>query len=420
MHTSAVAPRRELARGVDVGIEAATGRRGRRGPGSTARDGCREASAAIAASARSCVSGRGRHDDRASARSSACARGARSRRRARPPRRGSPRAASRVGRLRRVEASPAPRPPRCATARARCRGPNRPAPTTPGRFGRHDRLLRRRVGHGVTAGAIAGPRAPAAGRPRRAPRCRPRTGQGPPLLAALGPMSAQVWSSGVTMPHAASTSSARVNSEASPSIASRMQRLVRLGGVVAERRAVGEVHVHACARPGPARAPWPRSAAGCPRRAGCASPAGSARARWRASRKSISGGRLNWTAISVARRGQPLAGAQVEGHVRPAPVLDLQLERHERLDRRAWGPPPAPRGSRRPGRRRPSPRCTARAPRRRRTRARRPLGVDGPQDPHLLVAQRVGLEGDGRLHGHQASSCRMWFWRMSRLAPASS
>ena len=31
-----------------------------------------------------------------------------------------------------------------------------------------------------------------------------------------------------------------------------------------------------------------------------------------------------------------------------------------------------------------------------------PGGVDGPQDAQLLVAQRVGLEGDGRLHGHQA------------------
>ncbi len=32
----------------------------------------------------------------------------------------------------------------------------------------------------------------------------------------------------------------------------------------------------------------------------------------------------------------------------------------------------------------------------------RPVGVDGPQHAHLLVAQGVSLEVDGRLHGHQA------------------
>jgi hypothetical protein len=39
-----------------------------------------------------------------------------------------------------------------------------------------------------------------------------------------------------------------------------------------------------------------------------------------------SGGCLNWMLISVARLAEALAGADVEGHAGPAPVVDLELE----------------------------------------------------------------------------------------------
>ena len=53
------------------------------------------------------------------------------------------------------------------------------------------------------------------------------------------------------------------------------QPLVRLGQVGAEGAAVHEVHVHRCGSASPARAPWRRSRARCPRPAGRARPAGS-------------------------------------------------------------------------------------------------------------------------------------------------
>ena len=43
---------------------------------------------------------------------------------------------------------------------------------------------------------------------------------------------------------------------------------------------------------------------------------------------------MNWTAISLARFGQPLAGPQVERHAGPAPVVDEELEGDEGLGRR--------------------------------------------------------------------------------------
>ena len=46
------------------------------------------------------------------------------------------------------------------------------------------------------------------------------------------------------------------------------------------------------------------------------------------------GARWNWIAIVVSRRGQPLAGADVERRVRPAPVVDVELRRDVRLRRR--------------------------------------------------------------------------------------
>ena len=96
--------------------------------------------------------------------------------------------------------------------------------------------------------------------------------------------------------------------------------------------------------------------------------------------------------------GKALAGAQVEGRARPAPVVDRDAQGHEglgvglRIDARP------PRGSRAPARPRSTPGRTGRAP--------RPpsLGVlegrDGAQDLHLLVADLAALEARRRLHGH--------------------
>ena len=52
------------------------------------------------------------------------------------------------------------------------------------------------------------------------------------------------------------------------------------------------------------------------------------------SSKSGCGARLNWIAISVARLRQPLARAEVERRVGPAPVVDVELRGDERLGHR--------------------------------------------------------------------------------------
>ena len=43
---------------------------------------------------------------------------------------------------------------------------------------------------------------------------------------------------------------------------------------------------------------------------------------------------LNWMAISLLPHGHALAGAEVEGHALPAPVVDMRLDGDERLDAR--------------------------------------------------------------------------------------
>ncbi len=96
-----------------------------------------------------------------------------------------------------------------------------------------------------------------------------------------------------------------------------------------------------------------------------------------------------------------LAGAQVEGHAGPAPVLDLQAQSHislhVRIGRHLWllaiardlavGDPAS---------------LVLAAHDIGVDAARGPVGVDGAQYAYLLVTQRVGLEVDGWLHGHQA------------------
>ena len=68
------------------------------------------------------------------------------------------------------------------------------------------------------------------------------------------------------------------------------------------------------------------------------------------------GARLNWIAIVVSRLGEPLARAHVERRVGPAPVVDVELRRDERLGHASRARRPPPRGSRAPRRPRRSPR----------------------------------------------------------------
>ena len=98
--------------------------------------------------------------------------------------------------------------------------------------------------------------------------------------------------------------------------------------------------------------------------------------------------------------GQALAGAQVEGHVGPAPVVDQQLQRDERLGRSSRGRRAAPRGRPARARRQTPPRRTGRAPCASSTSSGSDR-LDGVEHLRLLVAHGVGVERDGRLHRRQ-------------------
>ena len=94
---------------------------------------------------------------------------------------------------------------------------------------------------------------------------------------------------------------------------------------------------------------------------------------------------------------QALAGAQVERHARPAPVVDLQAQRRVGLGRRARRARPPLRGSPAPPRRRqcPAPYCARTAISGISSARRR---VDRVQHLDLLVAHLFGREADRRLH----------------------
>ena len=147
-----------------------------------------------------------------------------------------------------------PRSGRARSRSRRCcaRAPASAASARRSGIGRVDGHRRRRL----RSGASAARRARAARRRRPDPTSRRRSsGSRAPGRPAQASMI------GSTMPHASSTSSARVNSEASPRQRVEDQRLVGVGRVDAERRAVGEVHRHRRGRRAEARAPWPRTAA---------------------------------------------------------------------------------------------------------------------------------------------------------------
>ena len=176
-----------------------------------------------------------------------------------------------------------------------------------------------------------------------------------------------------------------------------------------------------CSRSGsgaPGPAPWRRSAAGCPRRAGrgwrgcSARSAASPAAREQRQRRAP-----ELDAISVTRVGSRLAGAQVERHAGPAPRVDRQLQRHVRLGLRVrrdlvlvavadelLAPPPS------------------------RTRTGREPSPPPPRSGVIGFTARSTLSfssrrssalnstgGSMREDGHAAAGT--WFWTMSRIAP---
>ena len=184
------------------------------------------------------------------------------------------------------------------------------------------------------------------------------------------------------------------------------QALVRLGRLHAERRPVQEVHVHRLDAQRLRPAPSHRSAARCPRRAGCA-----ARARWARSRRSGSvrrrprrsrKRRVRHAAELDRDLGRalrhPLAGADVERAFPPSASCRCRAERDERLARESGSTPLllAIAGNVLP---RPSPPRTARAPC---ATARRRDGSGGSRAaPSPSRRAPLGLEARRRLHRDQ-------------------
>ncbi len=110
---------------------------------------------------------------------------------------------------------------------------------------------------------------------------------------------------------------------------------------------------------------------------------------------------LEGMAICVSRAAQPLPGADVEGHARPAPVLDLELHGRVGLGLRAAAAPWARSGRpATPLRRPPRPRRTGRAP----CAGCTSSGVIGrmASSTFTFSLRTASAASDGgRLHGHQ-------------------
>ena len=127
----------------------------------------------------------------------------------------------------------------------------------------------------------------------------------------------------------------------------------------------------------------------------------------------------NWMKTSDARTGSRLPGADVERHVLPAPVVDEELDGRERLGRRvvrhaglgdigrhplAAHPPgavlPADGDIDRPG----------------------PAGIGrtARSTSTILLRTSSGLNDTSGSIAVRHMSCMMWFWTMSRRAPALS
>ena len=128
------------------------------------------------------------------------------------------------------------------------------------------------------------------------------------------------------------------------------------------------------------------------------------------SRNSVNGARLNCTAISCQRRAQPLAGTQIERHAGPAPVVDVEPHRDERLGARVRRDVRLRSGS-------PSycPRTTSR---------RDIVGASaaGTACSTFTFSSRTSSARNeiGGSIATSVSSWNMWFCTMSRSAPALS
>ena len=151
---------------------------------------------------------------------------------------------------------------------------------------------------------------------------------------------------------ARSISSLRMNRRASPCDRVQQQPLVRLRDRRGRgtRRCSGTPGRAAAAARRPRRAPSSGSSGGCPRPAGCRSSAGcTAASRPAAAGTSGAAGSGTGSRPRCSRLLQPLAGAQVERHAAPAPVVDWPARRPRRSASRESGARPSRRGSRRTG-----------------------------------------------------------------------
>ena len=160
----------------------------------------------------------------------------------------------------------------------------------------------------------------------------------------------------------------------------------------------------------------PRTSARRPRPAGCGAAGRSAAALPTPCAKKRCGTRLNSIAISRDPLRQPLAGADVEGHARPAPVVDGELDRRVgrgrrvRIDLRLLAVArhascrrrlPGRTGRARPSRRRASS-GNGRIDCRTFTFSSRTASASKPTGGSIAVRQR---------------SWSRWFWNMSRRRP---
>ncbi len=110
--------------------------------------------------------------------------------------------------------------------------------------------------------------------------------------------------------------------------------------------------------------------------------------------------------------GEPLAGAQVDRHARPAPVVDLEPQRHVGLRAASRPARPPRRGSRPPPCPRPCRPCSGRA------RPRPPRGGATAWSTFTFSSRTSSASNvtGGSMHS-RLSSWSMWFWTRSRSAP---
>ena len=247
-------------------------------------------------------------------------------------------------------------------------------------------------------------------RPPRGPTCRPRTGAARrPGASTRRAAAARCATTPPPRPGAGSWCRRRAWRRAA---ASRRPRRAAAPNAVPYWKSMLTVRIWIALR-----GTLARTAARCPRPAGSAAPARSARAaRPRVGEQQVRHALELDRDLGDALR-QPLAGAQVERHAGPAPVVDLQARRDEGLGVGVGRDARPPRDSR----------ATA-LPSTWPARVLAAHDVGRPQRParheHLdvLVADRLGLERRRRLHRHEpaAAACGSARCRAARRPPRRS